>query len=417
MRPGCWLRISGDSPDLGLPATPPGSQYLAENDPARDAALNPPAHFRERLRRLTGRAWRAPWSGRTGFRAITEAWNGAVFASRFGASGGMILFGGGHDDYYGSDVHSFELATREWQRLADGYTGGSHADYGAGAVYPDAAYPDGSPLPPHTYGYVQYDAHGNNYLLLKGQSELGPDVRAVPVPHLFNLDMLEWRHGPRHPRAVLSSGGCSCWDPGRDLLWGHAGDDGGGNGFVAYRPTGENADGSVGEWVHFSPSKLPGEANHNAMVFHPGHDRIVIAAHRRDGLLMLDPGRPDSPPLPLPSSGTRPAISEYASLEYSPVLDSLVYYSACDGADVFAIACDETARWRCLTSRGALDPVADAAEATHGEINRSHTFGRFRVANFGDVDIAILVRHVDSPVYCMRLPDASDCVAWGSRPP
>ena len=31
-----WYAISGDSPDLGLPATAPGTRYLVDNDPARD---------------------------------------------------------------------------------------------------------------------------------------------------------------------------------------------------------------------------------------------------------------------------------------------------------------------------------------------------------------------------------------------
>jgi hypothetical protein len=37
-------------------------------------------------------------------------------------------------------------------------------------------------------------------------------------------------------------------------------------------------------------------------------------------------------------------------------------------------------------------------------INLAHTFGRFRVAHFDDADLALLVRHVDSPVYAMLLP-------------
>jgi hypothetical protein len=35
-----------------------------------------------------------------------------------------------------------------------------------------------------------------------------------------------------------------------------------------------------------------------------------------------------------------------------------------------------------------------------------HVFGRFRLVEYGDADpmtLAILVRHVDSPVYAMRL--------------
>jgi len=89
----------------------------------------------------------------------------------------MIVFGGGHNDYFGSDVHAFDLSTRQWSRISDGYVAGGADAYGAGAVYPDSVYPDGSPLPPHTYGYVQYDPVGNDYLLLKGQLELGPEVK------------------------------------------------------------------------------------------------------------------------------------------------------------------------------------------------------------------------------------------------
>ncbi len=36
-------------------------------------------------------------------------------------------------------------------------------------------------------------------------------------------------------------------------------------------------------------------------------------------------------------------------------------------------------------------------------VNRDHTFGRFRIAHFKEFDVAILVRHIDSPVYAMRL--------------
>ena len=70
------------------------------------------------------------------FPAITEAWNGAVLASRFGRSGSMVIFGGGHDDYFGSDVHAFDLDSREWRALTTGFIAGARDDYGEGAVYP-----------------------------------------------------------------------------------------------------------------------------------------------------------------------------------------------------------------------------------------------------------------------------------------
>ena len=57
MAAGRWCRISGDTPDLGLSSTPVGTRFLADNDPARDPALNPPTSPKERLRRLIGRDW------------------------------------------------------------------------------------------------------------------------------------------------------------------------------------------------------------------------------------------------------------------------------------------------------------------------------------------------------------------------
>jgi len=403
METGHWYRVSGDSPDLGLPATPRGTRYLEDNDPAVDPTLNPPTTLKERARRLAGREWLAPWSGRMRFPSITEAWNGAVFASRFGRSGSMVLFGGGHDDYFGSDVHTFDLESREWRRLTTGFVAGGCDDYGEGAVYPDAVYPDGSPLPPHTYDYVQYDEVGNDFMLLKGQTELGPNVRAVAIPLIFNLDTLTWRRGCRHPSAILNSGGFTTWDENRRVIWGHSGDDGGGNAFVAYSPDGANPDGTVGTWKEIHPSKLPGEANHNAMQIDPVSDRILVALHARDSLACVDPKCPSAAINELPFAGSKPRIQEYAALEYAAGVGSFVYFSAADGAEVYGIEWDGRARWRALSATASLDPVADAARASRHNVNRSHTFGRFRIAHYDDADLAILVRHVDSPVYAMRI--------------
>ena len=404
MEPGRWCQISGDTPDLGLPSTPIGTRFLNDNDPARDPALNPPTSQKERIYRLLGRDWVAPWRGRVGFSAITEAWNGAAYASRFGRSGAMIIFGGGHDDYFGSDVHAFDLASREWRRLSTGFVTGGPDAYGDGAVYPNAVYPDGSPLPPHTYDYIQYDEVGNDFILLKGQIELGPNVKATAIPHLFNLDTLTWRHGPKHPLANLNSGGFTTWDAKRRLLWGHSGDDGGGNAFLAYSPDGLNADDTVGAWREFHANKIPGEANHNAMQMHPGADLIVVAIHARNALSVIEPEVSDQPLVPIASTGERPRLSEHAALEYAVGSQRLVYYSAVDNAAVYAIELDGQAHWSRLTAMRSLNPIADAAIKSRSRVNRSHTFSRFRLASFAGYDLVILVRHVDSPVYAMLLP-------------
>ena len=72
MTPGRWYRISGDRPDLDLGATPTGTRYLADNDPAKDVRLNPARGPKEILRRFLGRRLHARWEGRVGFPAITR---------------------------------------------------------------------------------------------------------------------------------------------------------------------------------------------------------------------------------------------------------------------------------------------------------------------------------------------------------
>jgi len=409
-----WFRISGNCPDLDLPPTLPGTRYLEDNDPAKDPALNPAQSIKEGLRRLLGKRPRSPWQGRNGFSSITEAWNGAVLASRFGKSGSMVVFGGGHNDYFGSDMHAFDLFTRQWSRINDGFISPKAHTYGAGAVYPHAVYPDGSPLPPHTYDYVQYSPVDNDYMLFKGQLELGPHVKAVAIPHMFNFDTLSWRRGPQHPTAILNSGGWTAWDEKRRILWGHSGDAGGGNAFLSFDPNGQNSDGTFGSWGEMFPNKLVGEADHNTMAIDPARNIIVVLVHSRNELCTIDPAHPEKSITQLRSSAGKPIIHEYAALEYAPKLHGFVYYSSVNGAALYKITAPIGESWTELTDgiwtwetlldkQNSLDPIADASRASAHNINTSHTFGRFRIATYADVEVAILVRHVDSPVYAMRL--------------
>jgi len=403
--PGDWHGISGDEPALGLSATAPGTRCLEDGDPAADPELNPNQKGIGRVRRLLGRYVNAPWSGRCGFSSITEAWNGAVYACNFGDAGSMVIFGGGHNDYFGSDVHAFDLATREWQRISDGYVTGSPEDYGAGAVYACGEYPDGSPLPPHTYGYVQYDEAGNDFLIFKSQKELGQKVEPLSTPHLFNLTRKAWRRGPEHLTAYLGAGGWTAWDDKRRLLWGNSGD--GSDCFLGYSPDGENPDGSYGCWGPCFPGKLPGAADHCVMAYDPRLDYLIVVDCKNDRLCGFSPETPNQPLMPVLAC-TKPPLHAYAALEYSPGLESLVYYSATQGPNLWRVRSTSMewaeCTWENLTGSGnRLDPIGDAAQRTRHAIHRSHTFGRFRVASFDDMDLGVLVRHVDTPVYVIRL--------------
>ncbi len=148
------------------------------------------------------------------------------------------------------------------------------------------------------------------------------------------------------------------------------------------------------------------------MQIDPRRDIVVVLVHAHDGLFAIDPADPAAPAAPLRSCGTRPRIAEYAALEYASNLDRLIYYSAQHGAAIHTIAAPKGSGWPALiagdwnwTARAddGFDPVADARAGSRHAGNWGHTFGRFRVASWGSIDVALLIRHVDTPVYALRL--------------
>jgi hypothetical protein len=241
---------------------------------------------------------------------------------------------------------------------------------------------------------------------------LGPNVKATPIPHLFNLNSLTWRRGPRHPTAILSSGGWTTWDASRRILWGHSGD--GGNAFIGFSPDGDNGDGTFGSWgVHY-PNKIRGAADHNAMQIDPVRDIIIVVVSAFNSLFAIDPSAPGREITRLSSAGDQPVITEYAAIEYAPNLDEFVYYSANDGPQIYSLTAPAGSGWaklitgawtwrNVLDGGNSLDPIAHAASISRYGVNKSQTFGRFRVATYGSTNVAILVRHPDTPVYAMRL--------------
>jgi hypothetical protein len=198
------------------------------------------------------------------------------------------------------------------------------------------------------------------------------------------------------------------------VVWGHSGDDGGGNAFIGFSPDHDNGNGTFGRWTDHFPNKLPGIANHNAMQIDPVRDIIVVSVHAHDALYAIDPADPGREIERFESAGPKPVLRPYAAMEYAPNLACLVYFSPLDGGIIYTIKGPHGRRshgelaekwnWHaCRPVPDTLDPIAHAASRSRYPVNLSQTFGRFRIASFDAIDLAILVRHVDSPVYAIRL--------------
>jgi hypothetical protein len=358
---------------------------LAEVDPARDARLK------------AGHERRVPWRGSTGQASVVDAWNGGAMARDQGSHGVLLLFGGGHSNYFGNEVYAFDLGRASWSRLTDPYVAPTASLL---QLYERAEFPDGSPLPPHTYDYVEYHPATRSFVVLRGVQKLG--VPSGPYssgpPHMLGLETLRWRRGASHGLTV-GSGGLSCYDGKRQLLWSEA-PGSRSAGLRSFDPSGQNADGSYGKWS--------ADYGHHGVVVDsvgacdPLHDLLVFTRFRRGNEVMAialsEPGRPA---MALRQAGTPPPLEPAHGWEWSETRRALIYWRRGGGVHELAAPPDDwrgTWQWRALTA-GANSIAPDEMKRDNG------VYGRFRIVRYGDEEFCIVVNSVDGPVYAFHLPD------------
>ncbi len=125
-----------------------------------------PSEFEQTLIELTPQTWfEAPSShmrdvcvpdsvgvrGVGGCPQAIKAWSGGAYDS---ARRRMIVWGGGHDDYWGNELYGFDLRTGTWSRITEPSTipeGMSADDY-----LSQDPLPDGQPVSRHTYDGVEF---------------------------------------------------------------------------------------------------------------------------------------------------------------------------------------------------------------------------------------------------------------------
>ena len=79
--------------------------------------------------------------------------------------------------------------TREWSRLTDPYlTPILNFDY------PNGQFPDGSPVPAHTYDFAEYHRGTNSFVLLRAQPNVATAAIGLPIVYMLDLDTGQWRN-------------------------------------------------------------------------------------------------------------------------------------------------------------------------------------------------------------------------------
>jgi hypothetical protein len=376
IKPGTWAAVSRNT--------------LADVDPAEDPKVNPnyPSS--------------PPWNGSTGQKSVLNAWNGGAFANNVGPLGSLIAFGGGHANYFGNEIYAFDLATQLWSRVTDPFPGSRDV---LTAYYAHGEFPDGSPLPPHTYDYVDYHPASRSLVLLRGVQQLyvpSGGVSAGP-PHLFDFTARKWRRGPA-PAGPYNSSGWSAYDSSRDVFW--VNPPNGEAGFRSFDPNARGADGTVGAWSEAYGAKKKGHGD-GVAAYDPVNDIVVYTDFASDptAVYAVDLGDPAAPSVALREGGTPPELAKGHGWEWSDLRGSLVYWPRSAGAGVHELRFrgsdwrSGTWTWSPLTDAGN-QVVPDPMTVDNG------VYSRFRLVRFRDAEIALVVNRVDGPVYAFRMPEA-----------
>jgi hypothetical protein len=357
MTPGTWLAV--------------GQNTIKELDPANDPSVNP------------NYPNSPPWRGMTGQSAVTKTWNGGAFANNFGAKGSLVAWGGGHQDYYGNEIYTFDMATQRWSRITNPFRNVSFP-------VSKGIWSDGSPSVPHTSAFAGYHPGTNSFACMLTQTSNSPANATVPV--FFSFDTMRWRHAPQSPSGV-QYGGWAVYDASRDAWWMEGGDSGG---VMAKYVMG--SDGTSGTWTNYSAkfNALDSRAGRD-----PNNDILVITTFRQnDNMYGLDLKNPSSNPVLLNQGGSPPSRDGAAGFEWSDTLQAFVYWRS--GANVYQVKAP-TGDWRTGTWTWT-NLTAGSNAVTALDRSSAGIYNRFQLARYQDVEVAVVVNDTDGRVYAFRVP-------------
>lgn len=144
-----------------------------------------------------------------GCRSVIDAWNGGVADLKRER---LIIWGGGHTDYYGNEVYALDLRSLSMSRLTEPSPVTNVNDC-------PEAYPDGRPSSRHTYGGLTYDPiHDAMFTFGGSKSNCGAMSSAIWKLGLPNLD---WSSMEPHrgEKLYYAPGITSEFDPNTGMIY------------------------------------------------------------------------------------------------------------------------------------------------------------------------------------------------------
>jgi hypothetical protein len=337
-----------------------GGGTRADTGPRPDAYLPPGSGWIELSDTLLRDLCPDPVPGGVGRCAgIIDAWNGGIADTDHDR---LIVWGGGHNDYWGNEVYALDLTTHRMVRLTD-------PSPTADCV---TTLPDGRPSSRHTYDSLAYIAHARRMFVWGGAIACSVGGGSDDT-WTFDLDTLEWHSMSPSGDAPAAFIGASDYDPETGHVLMH-------NTHALYSYDLEDdrftelAEGG-------SDYHMVGRIDLEARLF------VLIGGGQAWAFDLDDGGRRSA----LTLEGCDAIVSSaYPGLAWDPVERRLVGWA---GGDTVYL----------------VDPVAESCEARTfeggpGPQQPNGTNGRFRY--FGSIDAFALVNAVDQNAFLLRLRGA-----------
>jgi len=309
--------------------------------------------------------------------AVIEAWNSAVADTKRNR---LIIWGGGHNDYWGNELYSFDMNLLKMQRLND------PSPISNVQSCPEA-YVDGKPSSRHTYGALSYIAHADRMFVFGGgKSSCGNFSSGTWTLDLATLQWQQMNPSGTHPPG--GAGQVSDYDSDSKLVYLHDYV----NGLYAY-----NFD--KNSWTLVTADPYGIDYHMNAVIDPKRKLFIVIgaAASHNGGIQVFNIGSKGSHARQSWSvSGCADLLSSASpGLAYDPVQDRVVGWPNF-GNTVYIFNPDtRTCAAQTLPGGPTDSHHTGAASTTTG------TFGRLRY--FPDKGVFALVNEADSDAYILRL--------------
>lgn len=313
--------------------------------------------------------------GNSGCAAVTSGWSGGIFDTKRNR---MIVFGGGHNDYFGNELYAFNVNSQTIERLTDpGLPTASGCQEGiANNTQPNSR---------HTYDGIEYIASADKMFVFGGSlacaaGNFGSDTWT------FDFGQNRWQR--MNPSGTLPNGDAgmlTAYDPVTGLL------------FLHDRQYLYSYDVAADRYTRLSSSSA-GIGYTMAATIDVANRLFVIAGHDsvqgggRVYTYDIGAGSNYSKRTLSTSGGGAVVNTSYPGLAYDTDTQKVVAWSASAGNSVYSLN-SSSGQWSAMTFSGSPTPVQNG------------THSRWRYSP--DSGVFVLVNKMSDNVYLFKSSDAA----------